>query len=113
MLRVVMLVFVGLLLTATGCETGSTHENKADGGLAGQNVGESGTKAGPVPGSATGTDSTAYESKEPPAEQKPAPASTISSPSSTTPSRSDVSASGTAKSDAAKSDAAKSATPKK
>lgn len=86
MFRVVMLLFVGLLLTATGCETGSTHENKADGGLAGQNVGESGTKSGPVPGSATGTDATAYESKEPPAEQKPAPASTISSPPNTTPS---------------------------
>ncbi len=87
MFRFVMLLVVGLLLTATGCETGSTHENKADGGLAGQNVGESGTKAGPVPGSATGTDATAYESKEPPADQKPAPASTISSPPNTTPSQ--------------------------
>ncbi len=86
MFRVAMLLFVGLLLTATGCETGSTHENKADGGLAGQNVGESGAKSGPVPGSATGTDATNYVSKEPPADQKPASAGTMSSPPNTTPS---------------------------
>ncbi len=85
MLRLFMLLLFGLVLTATGCETGSTHENKADSGLSGQNVGESGTKAGPVPGSETGTDATAYTSPEPSQAQKPAPSSTISSPPSTTP----------------------------
>jgi hypothetical protein len=86
MFRVCTVVLFTLVLTATGCETGSTHENLADRGLSGQNVGESGKKAGPVPGSETGTDATAYQSPEPPQAEKPAPASTISSPSSTTPS---------------------------
>ena len=86
MLRVCSLLLFVLVLTATGCETGSTHENLADRGLSGQNVGESGTKAGPVPGSATGTDATANQSPEPPQSDKPAPASTISSPPSSTPS---------------------------
>ena len=86
MFRVCTLLLFALVLTATGCETGSTHENMADQGLAGQNVGESGTKAGPVPGSATGTAATSYQSPEPPQATKPAPASTISSPTSSTPS---------------------------
>jgi hypothetical protein len=60
MFRVAMLLLFALVLTATGCETGSTHENKADSGLGGQNVGESATKAGPVPGSTTGTAATSY-----------------------------------------------------
>jgi hypothetical protein len=69
MFRVCALLLFGLVLTATGCETGSTHENLADHGLSGQNVGESATKSGPVPGSATGTDATAYVNPEKPVEQ--------------------------------------------
>ena len=86
MFRVCTLLLFALVLAATGCETGSTHENLADRGLSGQNVGESGKKAGPVPGSATGTDATSYVSPEPPQAEKPAPASTMSSPSTSTPS---------------------------
>ncbi len=75
MFRVCMLLLFALVLTATGCETGSTHENKADSGLSGQNVGESATKAGPVAGSTTGTDATAYTlPDETPAQKTPATA---------------------------------------
>jgi hypothetical protein len=85
MFRVSMLLLFALVLTATGCETGSTHENLADHGLSGQNVGESGTKSGPVPGSATGTDSTSYVNPEKPVEQTSAKTATPAAAPAATP----------------------------
>jgi hypothetical protein len=59
MFRLLTLIFLGLVMTATGCETGSTHENMPDQGVKGQNVGQGTNKSGPVPGSTTGTNATA------------------------------------------------------
>jgi hypothetical protein len=59
MFRLLTLIFLGLVITATGCETGSTHENMPDQGVKSQNVGQGSDKSGPVPGSTTGTNATA------------------------------------------------------
>ena len=75
MSRVPLVLLFALAVAATGCETGSMHENKTDTGVMGQNVGESSNQAGPVPGSETGTDQTARHNPEKPDVRKPAAAS--------------------------------------
>jgi len=74
MTRLLMLAVLSLVVTATGCETGSTHENLADRGVSGQNVGQGSNKSGPVPGSTTGTNTTAQtEASSPAGGTMPAP----------------------------------------
>jgi hypothetical protein len=69
MYRLFALLLLALVITATGCETGSTHENATDTGVGGQNTGQSGDKAGPVPGSTTGTKVADSASQPAPAQQ--------------------------------------------
>jgi hypothetical protein len=57
MIRISALSVLALVIMATGCETGSTHQNSTDTGVGGQNTGQSSDKSGPVPGSTTGTSS--------------------------------------------------------
>jgi hypothetical protein len=72
--RFLILALVALGIAVTGCETGSTHVNMPDQGATSQNVGQGTDKSGPVPGSSTGTDTTA---STPPVEAAPAaPAAT-------------------------------------
>lgn len=78
MLRFPALAVLAVGILATGCETGSTHENVTTTGAGGQNVGENAGKSGPVPGSSTGTQ------VKPNDDQRPAEATTSpANPSST------------------------------
>lgn len=77
-LRLPTLAVLVLGILATGCETGSTHENVTTTGAGGQNVGENSGKSGPVPGSSTGTQVTAND--EQPAAATPPPANASSTP---------------------------------
>jgi hypothetical protein len=77
-LRLPALAVLALGVLATGCETGSVHENVTTTGAGGQNVGENSGKAGPVPGSSTGTQVTA--NTDPTAATTPPPANASSTP---------------------------------
>jgi hypothetical protein len=71
MFRRSMLLLLAVAMMCTGCETGSTHENMADTGVKGQNVGQGSNKSGPVPGSTTGTNATAATTAPAPATGTP------------------------------------------
>lgn len=77
-LRLPVLAVLALGVLATGCETGSTHENVTTTGVGGQNVGENSGKSGPVPGSSTGTQVT--PNADQPAAATPPPASASATP---------------------------------
>lgn len=79
MLRLPALAVLAVGVLATGCETGSTHENMTTTGATGQNVGQNSNKSGPVPGSSTGTDVSANADQQP-VEATPAPANASSTP---------------------------------
>jgi hypothetical protein len=79
MLRLPALAVLAVGVLATGCETGSTHENVTTTGAKGQNVGQNSNKSGPVPGSSTGMDVTANDNQQP-VETTPPPANASSTP---------------------------------
>ncbi len=78
-LRLPALAVLAVGVLATGCETGSTHENVTTTGVSGQNVGQNTNKSGPVPGSSTGTDVTANADQQP-VQATPPPVNASSTP---------------------------------